>query len=227
LDNLTRLVLTNAIYFKGSWHTEFDKKNTKKMPFAVTADESVKAKMMYQKHKFNYTEDETVQVVEMPYAGNEIAMLVVLPKTKDGLSSVEKDLTGEKLAKLIDNLKPTQVELYFPKFELNSSFKLETQLKALGLFDAFDGAAADFSGMADPAEMKDKGNLFISAVIHKAFTKVNEKGTEAAAATAVVVRSYSSAISKIVADHPFMFFIREVNSGAIFFAGRVTNPKAK
>ncbi len=219
LDALTRLVLTNAIYFKGDWETQFDKKNTKDSDFNISADKKTQIEMMYMKGDFKYWGDEDLQVIELPYKGGHLSMVVVLPKEAGGLAAVEKELTVEKLNGWLKDLRKREVSVYFPKFKMTSQFELSEYLKILGMPDAFSGAA-DFSGMTGGRD------LFISNVIHKAFVAVDEKGTEAAAATAVTMKLTSVGPPPVVfrADRPFVFLIRDNRSGSLLFMGRVVNP---
>jgi serpin B len=220
LSSLTRLVLTNAIYFKGMWELEFDEKATKDAPFTVTAGTKVTVPMMAQKSKFKYAGTETVQLLEMPYKGDALSMLVLLPREVDGLSALEKELSAERLDAWISSMRSVEVQVYFPRMELTGEFQLNSMLAALGMPTAFSATQADFSGM------NGKRDLFISAAIHKAYVKVNEEGTEAAAATGIVMRTLSMPRPPEVfrADHPFVFAIRENQTGGILFLGRLVNP---
>ncbi|MFC1884484.1 serpin family protein [Thermodesulfobacteriota bacterium] len=218
LDPLTRLVLANAIYFKGNWANQFDKKNTRHMLFKVSPDKTVKTPMMYQKEKFGYWSDEDLQVLEIPYAGDRLSMVVLLPTKNDGLSQIEKKLTVENLRKWTDKLRKKKVETWLPKFKMEYSLRLEKVLHAMGMVDAFT-EDADLSGM-DGTDW-----LYISAVLHKAFVDINEEGTEAAAATAVVVGRKAVRITpQFRADHPFVFLIKEKQTGSILFMGRMIDP---
>jgi serpin B len=225
VDNLTRLVLTNAIYFKGKWETKFAKEGTKDGQFKVTAEKSVDVPMMHQLHDFGYTENDDLQMLELPYIQNELSMVIMLPKKIDGLADLEKSLTAASVGKWLKEQRPTPVDVTLPKFTFSSEFMLKDTLKAMGMTDAFDGGKADFTGMTD------KEKLFISKVIHKAFVAVDEEGTEAAAATAVVTTPTACPPPEepkvFKADHPFMFLIRHNSTGEILFMGRVANPKGE
>ena len=223
LNPLTRLVLVNAIHFKGNWAMPFDKTLTENAPFHVTAKKSVQVPMMTAPAEFDYAEDANVQVVSLPYAGNRLSMLVILPRQATGLVRVEEHLTRETLAAWVAGLRRQKVVVMLPRFTMTSQFQLDSVLKAMGMTDAFDANTADFSGMAGP-----KAGLRIDAVLHKAFLEVNEEGTEAAAATAVVMRLETASISSrpppvFQADHPFLFLIRD-HSGNVLFLGRLSNP---
>ncbi len=223
LNRLTRLVLTNAIYFKGNWASQFKKDRTKNAPFTLAGGEKVDVPMMNQTADFNYMETEDFQGLELPYVDNELSMIILLPKQVDGLAEFEKTLTLKNLSQWLAKLRKRKVIVSIPKFKMTSQFRLAEVLKSMGMTNAFVPDVADFSGM------NSKRDLFIWAVIHKAYVDVNEEGTEAAAATAVVVGITSVMPGKIPvfrADHPFLFLIRDNDSGSILFIGRVMNPKA-
>ena len=221
LNALTRLVLTNAVYFKGDWAQPFDKRNTREEDFTVSAQAKVKVPLMHQQTKMGYAEEETFQVLEMPYAGRELSMVVLLPKKFDGLPTLEKAITVDKLGSLMSKLHVRKVITYLPKFKLETSFSLNPTLEAMGMKRAFS-RTADFSGIST-AE-----NLYISDVLHKAYVDVNEEGTEAAAATGVMVGAMAARRPEPVpvfrADHPFLFLIRDTKAGNILFMGRLINP---
>lgn len=238
LDIDTRLVLTNAIYFKGTWQWEFDESDTQDYDFYISPDNPVKVPMMRmnpEKVNFNYADLENLQILELPYKGDEISMLILLPKQGESydyetgeviinydytLEDIE--LSSEKLEEYKAEMQETGLDsIYFPKFEFDTKYTMNKYLSDLGMSTAFDMANADFSGMTEEEQ------LFISAVIHQAYVKVDEKGTEAAAATAVGIMRVTSigAPSKIFrADHPFIFIIQEKQTGNILFVGRVVNP---
>tara|TARA_B110000114_G_scaffold178276_1_gene211089 strand:- start:97 stop:1365 length:1269 start_codon:yes stop_codon:yes gene_type:complete len=236
IDSLTRMVLTNAIYFKGNWASEFMEKSTREMPFKITPEKSIKTPMMFQKGKFGYYQDADVQVLEMPYKGEQVSMFVLLPNQggtgfrrpatppvkKRTLADLEKMLTPAKLSEWLGKVRQTKVDTWFPKFKMTSEFSLSRNLQALGMRKAFGDA--DFSGMDGSRR------LYLSAVLHKAFVEVNEEGTEAAAATAAIVglRSARPMGPRFRADHPFLYLIRDKRTGSILFLGRyVTPPGAK
>jgi serpin B len=219
LDALTRLVLVNAIYFKGNRASQFDRSLTRDAPFWVTLDEQVQVPMMTQKHEFRYGESAGLQVLELPYSGADLSMIVLLPKETDGLAKLEESLTAENLGGWTRSLWETEVAVFLPRFEMTFPFRLDDTLKSMGMRDAFS-EKADFSGMDGGKE------LYIGAVLHKAFVAVNEEGTEAAAATAIAMRAKGLPWSQPVirADHPFVFLVRENSTGSILFLGRVANP---
>jgi len=204
LTALTRMVLCNAIYFKGNWASQFKKDATQDAPFTLADGKKVNVPM----------------ILELPYEGDDLSMLVLLPKAAGGLTALEKGLSPEWLAKWAKPLRKQEVQVYLPKFTMTSEFGLKDVLVKLGMKDAFNAGAADFSGMDGSKE------LFISAVVHKAFVDVNEEGTEAAAATAVVVGTTAMMEPTVFrADRPFVFLIRDNKTGSILFIGRVANPK--
>jgi len=220
IDPLTRLVITNAIYFKGTWAKQFDANETREEEFRVGPNEMVLAPMMHGDAAYPYAETETLQVLEMPYAhesGNGLAMLVLLPK-EDSLTAAEEALDAERLAGLRESLIAQNVRISFPKFTFDVGYSLPPALAAMGMPTAFSDDAADLSGMDGTKD------LFITGVFHKAFIDVNEEGTEAAAATGVIAGRGVTPVFR--ADHPFVFLIVEKDSGAILFMGRVVNPES-
>ena len=227
LGPLTRLVLSNAIYFKGTWVLEFDKKDTYDEDFMVTDSKTIKAPMMMRTDKdakFNYMETDEIQMLEMLYKGEELSMLVILPKEND-LESVEATLTTEKLEDWRNQLSNQRVKVYMPKFKFETKYFMKRTLMDMGMPKAFTWPGANFSGM-DGTDL-----LYIDEVIHQAFVEVNEEGTEAAAATVVIMKAGSvgppSPIPVFRADHPFIFLIQERESGSILFMGRVVDPTAE
>lgn len=222
LNQLTRLVLTNAIYFKGNWARQFEEKDTREDTFTLLSSEEVNTPMMNQTAEFGYIEAEDFQGLELPYVDDELSMIILLPKEIDGLIEIEKSLTAENLSQWLTRIRKRKVVISVPKFKETCQFSLADVLGQMGMTDAFVPAAADFSGM------NGKGDLFISAVIHKAFVDVNEEGTEAAAATGVAVGLTAVGPKEIPvfrADHPFLFLIRDNKSGSILFIGRMMNPR--
>ncbi len=220
LDNLTRLVLVNAIYFKGNWASQFNSDLTKDAPFFLSSAVSIQVPMMSQQQVFPYAETGSVRLLELPYSGNELSMLVILPKKRDGLAELEDNLTLDDLKKWKRRMTEQEALVFLPKFKMTSPFMLSETLKAMGMLDAFSLEDANFAGMDGVAW------LCIQEVIHKAFVEVNEEGTEAAAATAVVMtlRSVPPPPPVFCADHPFLFLICENQTGSILFMGKVSDP---
>jgi len=221
ITSLTRLVLTNAIYFKGNWETQFPKGNTKEADFKVSADKKVRVPMMFiGGRKFNYTENEALQLLELPYAGNELSMLVLLPRNE--LSEVEPYLKPDKIQDLMKDMRQEEVDVYLPRFKFETKYLMGGEkgiLGRMGMPTAFSEMRADFSGMTG------KPDLYITEVVHQAFVEVNEEGTEAAAATGIIMGAKAVLMKKVFrADHPFIFLIQENRTGAILFFGRVMEP---
>jgi len=218
IDASTALVLTNAIYFLGTWDKPFDPEATTDQPFTTAAGEQVQVPLMYQETAVRWTETEDLALLAMPYSGDRLEMVIALPAAHDGLPALEASLTPEVLTDWDTHMRPAKVKVWLPRFELNAEFELSKALGDLGMPTAF-GGGADFSGMTTAT------GLFISAVVHQAFVDVNEKGTEAAAATAVVMtRSARPKVTQFRADHPFLFLIRDTQTGAVLFMGRMVSP---
>jgi serpin B len=220
----TRLVLTNAIYFKAEWQEQFQKAQTEDEDFHLSATQTVKAPLMHRTGGYDYLNGGTFQALEIPYKNRELSMIVFLPNDVDGLPAFEQSLNASSARQWLSQLQPVpRVIVTFPRFKVTQQFELGGVLGAMGMPKAFQ-KDADFSGMTGNRE------LFLSAVVHKAFVDVNEEGTEAAAATAVILRGLAmrapDRTPPIVfrADHPFVFLIRDNRSGGILFMGRVTDP---
>ncbi|MFZ1939907.1 MAG: serpin family protein [Terracidiphilus sp.] len=218
----TRLVLTNAIYFKGDWLDPFDERATADADFHLSSTQTVKAPMMHESSNFNFFDDTSFQALELPYKGNALSMVVLLPKDVAGLPALEQSLTPATLTGWLGNLRSApKVIVSLPRFTMTQQFELSSALSAMGMQLAFTGAA-DFSGMDGERDFT------ISAAIHKAFIDVNETGTEAAAATSIIMRATAMRVEPppmvFNADHPFLFLIRDMRSGSILFLGRVTDP---
>ena len=220
LDDQTRLVLTNAIYFKGKWATQFDKKLTKDDAFHLAKGKDVTVPMMHVKAEFRYSEYAECKVLELPYVGEGLSMMVVLPAGVEGLGKLEEKLDAEHVDNWLGQMEEREVEVALPRFKVTSEFRLDDVLKAMGMTDAFSWERADFSGMTG------KSDLFIGAVVHKAYVEVNEEGTEAAAATGVGMMGKSEQPTIFQADHPFFFMIRDKKTGSILFMGRVMDPRS-
>lgn len=222
LDALTRLVLTNAIYFKANWAEPFNEHSTKSEPFYLPDGHQVEVPTMHRTDRFAYGESGDWQALEMPYELGALSMVVILPADEEGaMAAVERQLASGELLRQIESPGRSRVQVWLPKFSLTQSLSLSSMLSAMGMPLAFS-ERADFSGMTPEAD------LFISKALHKAFVEVDEKGTEAAAATAIVMSLTSAPQpeeAKIFrADRPFIFLIRHNASKAILFIGRVMDP---
>ncbi|XP_024135884.1 leukocyte elastase inhibitor isoform X1 [Oryzias melastigma] len=228
LNDLTRLVLVNAIYFKGNWNKMFDAKETRDAEFRLNKNTKKTVKMMYQKSKFPLTfiPEINCQILEMPYKDKELSMLVFLPNDMEdsttGLEKLEKALTYENFMEWTrpDMMNEVEVRVGFPRFKMEQKYDMKSVLMSMGMEDAFSMSKSDFSGMS-PAN-----DLVLSEVFHKAFVEVNEEGTEAAAATAAVMMLRCALMpAAFIADHPFLFFIRHNSSMSVLFAGRYCAPQ--
>ena len=221
LDSNTRLVLVNAIYFYGDWAIPFEKQLTRPGEFFSQGKITVKVPFMNRTGRYNFFENSEVKVIELPYKDNSASMLIFLPGEKDGLAEFEKSFNYKFYTEAVKSLQMADVSLSLPKFTSSQRICLEDVLLKMGMPLAFSPLQADFSGMTG------KKDLYISGVIHQAFIKVDEKGTEAAAATAVVMVKGASRMPQIIifnADHPFIFLIRDNASGSILFMGRIISP---
>ena len=221
LGPATRLVLVNAIYFKGSWARQFQKHSTTKALFTVTPNQKLEVPQMNVTANFKYAEVDGLQLLELPYVGADLSMVVLLPRELDGLKGMEGLLHNQTLDRWLTLTRAQKVAVSLPKFKMSAQFSLAKPLAEMGMTDAFS-PNANFSGM-------DGGrDLFISAVVHKAFVDVNEEGSEAAAATGVIMRSLTvmkpGPTPIFRADHPFIFLILDTHSGSILFLGRLVNP---
>jgi serpin B len=229
-SDLTGLVLTNAVYFKGMWKSPFDKDMTQPEEFKLKSGESAGASVeiptMHQTDRFGYIEHPGLQVLEMPYAGEDLSMVILLPDRIDGLKGLEESLSEPALAMWMQLLREQKVEVYVPKFKLSSRFDLADMLGKMGMEDAFELDKADFKGMTA------EDRFAISAVIHKAEIDVGEEGTEAAAVSLIDMAPMAGPPSEPVpipvfrADHPFLFLIRATRLNCILFMCRVENPQA-
>lgn len=226
LPDSTKLVLVNAIYFYGDWEHQFDTNYTRKGNFYTDETNKIEHKLMWQKDYFEYMETKDFQALRMPYKGNTMYMEIYLPTKKEGIKNLEKEFTNDNHTSWQKSFKREQVYVTFPKFKMTCEFSLGDNLVAMGMGTAFSDAA-DFLKMVE----KPKDALKISKVIHKAFIDVGEKGTEAAAATAVIMITTTSVAYRepdpykvFTADHPFLFMIKDKETGSILFMGRVMNP---
>ncbi|MBM3299688.1 MAG: serpin family protein [Deltaproteobacteria bacterium] len=219
ITSVTVLVLTNAVYFKGMWQSVFEEKATKHEPFTLLDGSTMSAALMRQTGNFPYTEGDSFQALELPYKGEDLSMVVFLPRRHDGLDMFEKSLTMENLDNWCGGLQPRPVRVFLPRFEMTDSFMLNNALKSMGMIDAFS-SSADFSGMTG------RKDISVSGVIQKTFIKVSEEGTEAAAATGMVVAKAGKPFDEVEfrADRPFIYLIRHRPSGCILFMGRLVRP---
>jgi serpin B len=225
LRSNTRLVLTNAIYFKGDWETQFDKAQTRDEDFHLSPAQTTKAPLMHREGRFSYFDGGSFQVLEVPYKSKELSLIIFLPKDVGGLPGLEQSLTDSNLQQWLRQLVPvSKVVVTMPKFKLTQAFELGSTLSSMGMPQAFT-ANADFSGMTG------RRDFAISDVIHKAYVDLNEEGTEAAAATAVTMRAMAIRAPEAPppvfrADHPFVFMIRDNRSASILFMGRMADPRS-
>uniref|UniRef100_A0A8C8AMY9 Serpin family B member 10 n=1 Tax=Otus sunia TaxID=257818 RepID=A0A8C8AMY9_9STRI len=223
IDSLTRLVLINALYFKGNWATKFQAEATRQRPFRINTHTTKPVPMMYLSDKFNWTYIESVQtdVLELPYVNNDLSMFILLPSDITGLQKLERELTFENLSAWTspEMMEKMKMEVYLPRFTLEEKYDLKSTLSRMGIQDAFTEGQADFTGMSE------SGDLVLSQVFHKCYLEVNEEGTEAAAASSASLASRSLGATVIfVADHPFLFFIRHNKTKSILFLGRFSSP---
>ena len=219
VNSNTRMVLVNAIYFKADWLAQFDVNSTGEAPFHLLDGSEVNVSTMNRGMEIPYATDDGWQMIELSYAGETAAMDILVPDS-GRFDEIESNLNVEAVSAMLTDLQPLNVMLSLPKFKFESTYQLPDTLSGMGMKDAFDGSLADFSGMTGDKD------LFIGNVIHKAFVAVDEKGTEAAAATAVIMegRGAPSFDISLQVDRPFIFIIRDTANGQILFIGRVTNP---
>ncbi|KAK7146733.1 hypothetical protein R3I94_009541 [Phoxinus phoxinus] len=227
IDAMTKLVLVNAIYFKGNWEEKFPKEATRDGQFKLNKNQTKPVKMMYQKAQFPlvFIPEINSQVLELPYVGNNISMLIILPKEMEddttGLQKLEKALTYEKLMEWTkpEVMHQPEVKVFLPRFKMEETYDMKSLLISMGMEDVFDPLKANLSGMSS------NNDLVVTKVIHKAFVEVNEEGTEAAAATGAVIEVDCCRIPQVFnADHPFLFFIRHNPTNSILFYGRFCSP---
>jgi serpin B len=224
----TRLVLVNAIYFLGDWMYPFEPQATRPAPFHLSAAAKKDVPTMNQTLGFRIAQRDGVTALEMPYKGGALSMMLLVPDAVDGLAAVESTLDAKKLEALAGAMQMERVQLALPKFEVNpgESLSLGADLEALGMPLAFDRQRADFTGIANPPDPDHR--LVIAKVFHKGFVRVDEKGTEAAAASAVMAIRAGAAVMapprQLKVDRPFLFLIRDNASGLVLFLGRVSDP---
>ena len=217
LSDLTKLVLTNAIYFKGFWDIPFDPDDTYEADFELASDETVEVNMMSNNdYNFNYTGNDDLQVIKLYYDKYDLSMIFILPK-ENNISIAENALNAGNLTQWNRDFEERKIDIQIPKFKFETKYTINDLLIEMGIIDAFSPGVADFSGM-DGTE-----NLFISKALHQAFVEVNEEGTEAAAATALIME-LTAIPDQFIANHPFIFLIQHEETGAVLFMGRVMNP---
>jgi len=220
LNELTRFVMTNAIYFMGNWEDHFDSDETTTDDFWVSKDSKSNVKLMNKQHFYNHAAIDDFQVIELPYKGKAMSMIVILPNNKDGLEKLERHINASTFQKWLNKLERKEVQLSFPRFKMSSNISLKPYLTSLGLTTAFTEHDANFSGMMQEA-------VFLSSAIHKSSVEVNEKGTEASVATAIIGMSKGVRIKMPVfkANHPFIYIIKENIGDQILFMGRFADPR--
>jgi len=229
VDEATAMVINNAIYFKGTWVTQFPAEDTKQSQFWTNNTHSVDTDFMHVTGVFDYTDSDGMQVLKMPYKGDRLSMLVVLPEGRDGIGALEDAISADMVERWGQNLHSGEVAVSMPKFEMKTNYDLGSYLLPLGMTDAFDPGAADLLGILGiaPGEEYHGDNLYVSKAIQDAYVKVNEEGTEAAAVTTIIVTRESLSLQpSFTADRPFLFLIQDDESGAILFMGRVSDPAA-
>ena len=227
INPLTRMVLTNAIYFKAAWASPFKERDTSEGPFYLLDGNEILVPMMKKTKRFGYARGDGYQAVDLPYAGHEMSMTILLPH-EGRFGEFEDSLDATLVERVLGDVQRKEVSLVMPKFEFESQFQLARTLEEMGMSNAFNELTADFSGMdGNSCAAGDVPCLFVKAVIHKAFVSVDEQGTEAAAATAVVVVTESARPDpmRVAIDRPFIFLIRDLETGAILFLGRVLDPR--
>ncbi|MFO0614548.1 MAG: serpin family protein [Polyangiaceae bacterium] len=227
LSDLTRLVIVNAVYFHGDWEQTFPKDATRKSAFFAPSGERQADMMHAPERQYGYAEADGLKAVSMDYKGGSMSMVVLLPSERDGLPALEKALTTEKLDAVIGMMGRRAVNVTLPKFKIapSEALALGPTLAGLGMATAFDPRASDFTGISNPSQADER--IHIDKVFHKAFIEVDEKGTEAAAATGIGMNATTSVhppAAEFVADHPFLFVLRDNASGLVLFMGRVTDP---
>lgn len=220
IDNTTRLVLINALYFKASWKKQFKKEKNTEAQFQIAKRDFVNTTFMNNSINTWYYEDKYAQVIDIPYSDENISLMIILPKSLRKLRKLEKNLNYDYYKKYIENKQKMRVKLSIPKFNIESDFDLNKTLQSLGIKNAFS-SSANFSGIS----VKEK--LYISKVIHKAKIRIDEEGTEAAAATAVIMRKTSMMLENVefIANKPFIYILRNNETNCIYFMGKILNPK--
>jgi serpin B len=223
LTELTRLIITNAVYFNGNWTKPFKKAKTTESIFHISSGKSVKTDFMHQKEVVGYYEDQEIQAIQLLYKGEKHSMIILLPRETEGWKLISNIFTLERFDIIRNGFTMNEVEMAIPRYTIENEFGLKEMLKKLGMKEAFSNDA-DFSGITGQTD------LTIDNVLHKAFIEVNETGTEAAAATAVIMAlksAYEEESIRFIADHPFLYFITDLTTGSIIFMGRLVAPENK
>jgi serpin B len=222
LDEMTRAVVTNAVHFLGDWTVPFNASLTRPQPFHLESGKTRDVPMMYSRRAHRLVDAGPMQLLDLPYKGGRMTMVAVLPKRRLGLSAMESGLTGAQVGewlKRLDSAEPADAIVYLPKVKVEAGYELNEPLKAMGMAIAFDPKRANFRGIVE------REQLFISQVVHKTFLRIDEKGTEAGAATGIEIEA-ESAPPEFRADHPFLVLIRDKQTGAVLFIGRIADPAA-
>jgi len=223
IDPGSRLIVTNAVFLRGQWLASFNPDLTDDVRFYRSESDSVKVPMMRQTSTYPYADSETWQAVELPYAGKSASMVFLLPRQRDGLAALERDLSAEGLEKILGELKDAKVDVQVPRFRMEGEYRLKEPLSAMGMPAVFSPGAANLLGMTTvPPSLP----LAIGSVAHRAVIEVDEKGTVAAAATAIIIKRGPKTPSHPMfrADHPFLFLVRDLRTGSILFMGRLIDP---
>jgi serpin B len=230
VNDLTRLVLVNAVYFKGKWRSPFDEQNTEPLDFFRTMEEKVEVPTMFKHGRFGFHHADGVKTLRMSYEGGDLAIVLLLPDEIDGITDLEQRL-GSNAIRDWTKFTARQVSVWLPRFTFTADLRLNGVLALMGMPSAFDPATADFSGVSGvkPTDPNRDEGLFIQHVIHRAYVELNEEGTEAAATTAVTKVKSAETFeptppAEFRADHPFLFLIQHEETGAILFMGRVADP---
>lgn len=222
VTKLTRFVMANAVYFKGAWNRPFDRRSTEDGTFYIDKNRQTTVPFMQEKFYLRFKQGKDFQVVDLPYAGREIVMTLILPTAQDGLAAVESQLESNHLDTMLNGMAESEVFVSMPRFKFSCEPEIQPTLETLGVRAAFQQTTADFSGIDGKPNW-----LFISKVLHKTYIDVNEAGTEAAATTvATMMGGTARQATEFKADHPFIFLIREPQQGTILFIGRVTDPSS-
>ena len=226
VDEDTALVITNSIYFKGTWATQFSKSDTRESDFWMDSTESVMADFMNVRSEFDYAKVDGAQMLRMPYEGGRLSMLAILPDGRDGMPGLDGTVSAMQIERWSQDMRPQEVIVSVPKFTTNTHYDLMEPLSSLGVTDVFEPDMADLLGIA---YVPPDHYLYVTKAVHDAYVDVNEEGTEAAAVTTIAVTSEEllpPPPPRFTADHPFIFIIQDDESGAILFMGRLSDPTA-